>query len=66
MDICSLWGAFNYAKSVNWENAERLKSNLLNEAILDDGQSLYRVKSIAGKIKKINNVEISADALRQK
>lgn len=46
-------GAFSYAKSVNWENAERLKSNLLNEAILDDGQSLYRVKSIAGKIKKL-------------
>ena len=35
-----------YKRQVNWENAERLKSNLLNEAILDDGQSLYRVKSI--------------------
>lgn len=59
-------GAFSYAKSVNWESAERLKSNLLNEAILDDGQALYRVKSIAGRIKKINNISISADELRPK
>lgn len=33
---------------------------------MDDGQALYRVKSIAGKIKKINNISISADELRQK
>ena len=33
-------GAFNYAHSINWEGAARLKSNLLNEAILDDGQAL--------------------------
>lgn len=59
-------GAFSYTKSVNCENAERLKSNLLNEAILDDGQALYRVKRIAEKIKKINNVDISVNVLRQK
>ena len=59
-------GAFSYTKSVNCENAERLKSNLLNEAILDDGQALYRVKSITERIKKINNVNISANVLRQK
>lgn len=59
-------GAFSYAKSVNWENAERLKSNLLNEAILDDGQALYRVKSLAGRITKNNNVTIGSDVLRQK
>ena len=29
-------GAFTYSKSINWESAARLKSNLLNEAILDD------------------------------
>lgn len=59
-------GAFNYASSINWESAERLKSNLLNEAILDDGQALYRVKSIAKKIKKINDVNISEIELRKK
>ena len=38
-------GAFNYEKSINWESANRLKSHLLNEAVLDDGQALYRVRS---------------------
>lgn len=37
-------GAFNYANSINWESAARLKSNMLNEAVLDDGQALYRVR----------------------
>ena len=32
-------GAFNYANSINFESAERLKSAFLNEAILDDGQA---------------------------
>lgn len=35
--------SFNYAGSISWENAARLNSNLLNEAVLDDGQALYRV-----------------------
>ncbi|MDR1285565.1 MAG: LTA synthase family protein [Campylobacteraceae bacterium] len=49
-------GAFNYANSITWENAARLKSNLLNEAILDDIQALYRVRSIYKRSKsKINN-----------
>ena len=34
-------GAFNYANSINFESAERLKSAFLNEAILDDGQAFY-------------------------
>ena len=29
-------GSFGYTHSVNWENASRLRSNLLNEAVLDD------------------------------
>lgn len=42
-------GAFTYSNSVNWLSAARLKSNLLNEAILDDGQALYRVRDIKEK-----------------
>lgn len=38
-------GAFNSDDGVHWESAARTKSNLLNEAILDDVQALYRVKS---------------------
>jgi len=59
-------GAFNYANSINWESAARLKSTLLNEAVLDDGQALYRVRASIKKMAKANNVKISVEELRQK
>lgn len=59
-------GAFNYANSINWESAARSKSNLLNEAILDDGQALYRVRSNKKMLAKVNNINISEQELRQK
>lgn len=57
-------GAMSYAASINWESAARLKSNLLNEAVLDDGQALYRVYAIKKILGKINNVDISEAQLR--
>lgn len=59
-------GAFDYAHSINWESAARLKSNLLNEAILDDGQALYRVRASMKMLAKVNNINISEQELRQK
>ena len=59
-------GAFNYAGSIHWESASRLKSNLLNEAILDDGQALYRVRSMKKRLDTVTNVNISRDELRKK
>lgn len=59
-------GAFNYAHSINWESAARLKSNLLNEAVLDDGQALYRVRASKKMLAKVNNIKISEQELRQK
>lgn len=59
-------GAFNYAGSVNWESAGRFNSNLLNEAVLDDGQALYRVHSMKKRLDKVTNVNISSDELRKK
>lgn len=70
--LAALWifvrygGAFNYAHSINWESAARLKSNLLNEAILDDGQALYRVRETKKKIAQVTNINITADELREK
>lgn len=58
-------GAFTYSNSLNWLSAARLKSNLLNEAILDDGQALYRVHDIKKKMDKVNNVQMSAQELRE-
>ena len=59
-------GAFTYSKSINWESAARLKSNLLNEAILDDGQALYRVYAMKRKLAKDTNVDITVDELKKK
>lgn len=59
-------GAFNYAHSINWESAARLKSNLLNEAILDDGQALYRVRDMKRKIDKVTNINITVAQLCEK
>lgn len=59
-------GAFSYAKSVNWENAARTKSNLLNEAIIDDGQALYRVYSMKRELDKVTNVDIPLHELKRK
>lgn len=40
--FCRFGGAFNSDNGVPWEDAARTRSNLLNEAVLDDGQALYR------------------------
>ena len=58
-------GSFTYDHSINWENASRLRSNLLNEAVLDDGQALYRVYSMYKRKEKTAKVTITAKELRQ-
>ncbi len=58
-------GAFNYANSINWESAGRTKYNLLNEAILDDGQALYRVYSIKRKLAKDASKNITVEELKR-
>lgn len=41
--FCRFGGAFRSDDGVHWESASRTPSKLLNEAVLDDGQALYRV-----------------------
>ena len=59
-------GAFTYSKSINWESAARLKSHMLNEAILDDGQALYRVYAMKRKLAKDTNVNMTVAELKSK
>lgn len=40
--FCRFGGGFHSDDGIHWESAARTKSKLLNEAILDDGQALYR------------------------
>ncbi len=39
-------GSFNYNGSIYWKNAARMSQHLLNEAILDDIQALYKASRI--------------------
>ena len=59
-------GAFSYTKSINWESAARLNSNLLNETILDDVQALYRVKSIAKRTAELEVINLTPAELNEK
>lgn len=58
-------GAFSYKNSVTWENAARLQSHVLNEAILDGPQGLYRVWSIHNRIESSTKITFTANQLRQ-
>ncbi len=68
--VVALWvfvrfgGSFDYNDSINWLSAARLNSNLLNEAILDDGQALYRVRDIKKKRDTANKVDFTSEELR--
>lgn len=58
-------GAFNYAESINWTSAARLKTHLLNEAILDDLQALHRVRDNMEKVEKVADIELSAQEIQE-
>lgn len=58
-------GSFNYAGSINWASAARLKTNLLNEAILDDLQALHRVRDNWKEVSKVVNIELSVQQIRE-
>ncbi len=58
-------GAFNYSGSITWASAARLKSNLLNEAILDDLQALHRVRDNKRQINSVADMKLSAEQIRE-
>ncbi len=63
--FCRFGGAFNSDNGIHWESAARTKSNLLNEAILDDGQALYRVWSMHKRDSARAQAKISPEKLQQ-
>lgn len=62
--FCRYGGAFDYAHSISWINCGRLPSNLLNEAVLDDGQALYRVYYIKEDMDRAARINLSPAQLR--
>lgn len=61
-------GSFTYYGSIYWKNAARMKQHLLNEAILDDIQALYRARriyrNIRDTISDLNVQDVRAAAAR--
>ncbi len=45
-------GSFTYNGSIYWKNAARMNQHILNEAILDDVQALYKASRIYKKLAK--------------
>ena len=58
-------GGYSYATGIHWENARRLNSHILNEAILDDGQAMYRVWFAYKRLDKANKIEFTLSDIRQ-
>ena len=57
-------GSFTYAGGVNWENAGVTSDAFLNECILDDGQALYRVRSMYKRLKSGDIVGVDKEHVR--
>ncbi len=57
-------GSFSYKHSIYWKNSARLQTPLLNEAILDDIQALYKARKIYKNLKK-NSAKITAAEVKE-
>jgi phosphoglycerol transferase MdoB-like AlkP superfamily enzyme len=58
-------GSLTYAKSIHWENVTVTKDAFLNEAVLDEMQSLYRAYSIHENLKKAAAMDITPAKLKE-
>lgn len=57
-------GSFNYNGSIYWKTSARMGSHLLNEAILDDIQALYKASRIYKNLRKIQNASYPKEEIR--
>lgn len=61
-------GSFTFNGSIYWKNSARMQQHLLNEAILDDVQALYKASRIHKKLAKsatsVTKEEVRAAAAR--
>ena len=58
-------GSLTYAHDITWENSGVTKDNLLNEAILDDVQALYRAYTLHERLRASNGITIDEEKLNQ-
>lgn len=58
-------GGYNYGTGINWENAGRLNTHLFNEAILDDGQALYKVWGAQKRLRHAVKMQLNETKLKE-
>ncbi len=58
-------GSFSYAHSIHWENSAMSRIDLLNEAILDDVQALYRAYNTYLLLQDGTQLKLSEDKMPQ-
>lgn len=58
-------GAMSYGYNVDWENAGITKDGLLNEAILDDVQALYRAYALHERLIHSNGLDLNPDKITE-
>lgn len=63
--FCGNCGGLSYLDYFNWENAGVTGDQLLNEAILDDGQALYRAYVCQERLEWSSGMNIDESGLRQ-
>lgn len=57
-------GSMSYVGNVDWENAGITKDQLLNEAILDDMQALYRAYEMNGRLESSTGLSFQPEEIR--
>ena len=58
-------GSLTYAYDVSWENAGVTRDDLLNEAILDDVQALYRAYTLHERLRVSTGLDIDVEKMNQ-
>lgn len=58
-------GAFNFDQGIHWESAARMQSDLLNEAILDDGQAIYRTYATYARLQQGSVIKLTAELVKE-
>ncbi|MCX7970800.1 MAG: hypothetical protein N3A57_04485, partial [Negativicutes bacterium] len=57
-------GAWHYGQEMVWENAGVTADRLLNEAVLDDFQALWRAWQLDERIRSCDGIDVSPEAMR--
>ena len=58
-------GSFSWKTAIDWENAGVTRDDLLNEAILDDYQAVYRAYRLNDRLLACNGLNFTTDQIRE-